>query len=114
MAGTSGGYPAAMEVRIEEGRLVETGSERRAFGEFVGPHGELASYAFGWAAGADTRLTIGIPAGTFHAGVSADEDGYAFSLLDEPFERVPQGGPDLTAGAGARARGPAVRVAGRG
>lgn len=29
--------------------------------------------------------------------VFADEDGYAFSLVDEPFERVPQGGPDLTA-----------------
>ena len=25
------------------------------------------------------------------------EDGHAFSLTDDPFERVPQGGPDLTA-----------------
>jgi hypothetical protein len=28
----------------------------------------------------------------------ANEDGHAFSLTDEPFERVPQDGPDLTAG----------------
>ncbi|MEH1129567.1 IS110 family transposase [Micromonospora sp. CPCC 206061] len=48
------------------------------------------------------RLSIGIGAGnpgggTFHAIVFANEDGHAFSLTDEPFERVPQGGRDLTA-----------------
>ena len=100
-----------MEVTVQEGRLVEvprpaaTGMERRAFGEFVGPRGELASYAFGWATDADPRVgrvTIGIGAGnpgggTFHAVVVPDDGGHAFSLVDEPFERVPEGGPDLTA-----------------
>ena len=79
--------------------------DRRAFGEFVGPQGELASYAFGWSTGAEphvARLSIGIGAGnpgggTFHAVVFDHGDGHAFSLIDEPFERVPQGGPDLTA-----------------
>lgn len=94
-----------------EGRFVEvptsevTGMDRRAFGEFVGPRGELASYAFGWVTGADphvARLSIGIGAGnpgggTFHAVAFPHQDGHAFSLIDEPFERVPQGGPDLTA-----------------
>lgn len=82
-----------------------TGMDRRAFGEFVGPGGELASYAFGWTTGFDpqvARLSIGIGVGnpgggTFHAVIFANEDGHAFSLTDEPFERVPQGGPDLTA-----------------
>ncbi|WP_426503333.1 suppressor of fused domain protein [Dactylosporangium sp. McL0621] len=100
------------DVEVLEGRLTEaptrdaTGVERRAFGEFVGPRGELASYAFGWTTGADPhvgRLTIGIGAGnpgggTFHATVLAHEGDSAFALSDEPFERVPQGGPDLTAG----------------
>ena len=70
-----------------------------------GPRGELASYAFGWTTGSEphvARLSIGIGAGnpgggTFHAVVFEHEDGHAFSLIDEPFERVPQGGPDLTA-----------------
>ncbi|GAA2484685.1 hypothetical protein [Winogradskya humida] len=91
-----------MNIEIVEGRLAETsGTQRRAFGEFAGPHGELASYAFGWTTGDEPRvatLTIGIGAGnpgggTFHAVLS--ERG--LSLTDEPFERVPQGGPDLTA-----------------
>ena len=100
-----------MDVVVEEGRLVEvptsgaSGIERRAFGEFVGPRGELASYALGWSTDADPRvgrMTIGIGAGnpgggTFHAIVFLDDDRYAFTLTDEPFERVPQGGPDLTA-----------------
>ena len=100
-----------MDVVVEEGRLVEvptpaaSGIERRAFGEFVGPRGELASYALGWATDADPRvgrITIGIGAGnpgggSFHAFVFLGDDGYAFSLSDEPFERVPQGGPDLSA-----------------
>jgi hypothetical protein len=104
-------YLARVDIQVLEGALVEvptaevTGMDRRAFGEFVGPHGELASYAFGWVTGSDprvARLTVGIGAGnpgggTFHAVVFADADGHAFSLVDEPFERVPQGGPDLAA-----------------
>jgi hypothetical protein len=100
-----------VEVIVEEGRLVEvptagaTGMERRAFGEFVGPRGELASYAFGWATDTDPRagrMTIGIGAGnpgggSFHALVFVHDDGHAFALDDEPFERVPEGGPHLTA-----------------
>jgi hypothetical protein len=100
-----------VDIEVQEGRLVEaptaavTGMERRAFGEFVSPRGELASYAFGWTTGAEPHvgaLTIGIGAGnegsgTFHAVVFRHEDGHAFSLTDEPFERVPEGGPDLTA-----------------
>jgi hypothetical protein len=105
------GYLARVDIQVLEGALVEvptanpTGMDRRAFGEFVGPGGELASYAFGWTTGSDphvARLSIGIGAGnpgggTFHAIIFANEDGHAFSLTDEPFERVPQGGPDLTA-----------------
>jgi hypothetical protein len=61
-----------VDVQVLEGRFVEvptsevTGVARRAFGEFVGPGGELASYAFGWTAGAEphvARLSIGIGAG---------------------------------------------------
>ncbi|MFI7218047.1 hypothetical protein [Micromonospora maritima] len=104
-------YLAGVEIQVREGTLVEvptsdvTGMDRRAFGEFVGPGGELASYAFGWVTGSDphvARLSVGIGAGnpgggTFHAVIRRYEDGHAFSLVDEPFERVPQGGPDLTA-----------------
>ncbi len=98
-----------MSLKVIEGRLTETrvgaGVERRAFGEFVGPHGELASYAFGWTTESEhhvARLTVGIGAGnpgsaSFHAIVFNQEDSYACSLVDEPFERVPEGGPDLTA-----------------
>ncbi len=100
-----------MDVQVVEGRLVEvptagvTGMDRRAFGEFVGPRGELASYAFGWTTGSDphaARMSIGIGAGnpggaTFHAVLFVHEDSHALSLVDEPFEQVPQGGPDLTA-----------------
>jgi hypothetical protein len=74
-------YLARVDIQVLEGALVEvpmadvTGMDRRAFGEFVGPHGELASYAFGWTTGSDphiARLSIGIGAGnhggsTFHA-----------------------------------------------
>jgi hypothetical protein len=102
---------AFVEVTVQEGRLVEvptagaTGMDRRAFGEFVGPRGELASYAFGWSTDAEPRagrLTIGIGAGnpgggTFHAAVVPHEGGTGFSLVDDPFEDVPEGGPDLTA-----------------
>jgi hypothetical protein len=100
-----------VDIEVLEGSLVEapncdaTGMDRRAFGEFVGPRGELASYAFGWITGAEhhvARLTIGIGAGnpgggTFHAVVFEREGGCAYSLTDERFERVPEGGPDLTA-----------------
>jgi hypothetical protein len=97
-----------MQVSVEEGRFVElptegaTGMDRRAFGEFVSHRGELASYALGWATDADPhvgRITIGIGAGnpgggTFHAEVLPQEEGgYAFRLVDEPFESVPEGGP---------------------
>jgi hypothetical protein len=100
-----------MEITVEEGRLIETatpgatGMERRAFGEFVSPRGELASYAFGWVTDADPhegRLSVGIGAGnpggaTFHAVIGLHDGGFAFSLVDEPFEDLPEGGPDLTA-----------------
>ncbi|GAB7044542.1 MULTISPECIES: hypothetical protein [Catenuloplanes] len=98
-----------MNLKVIEGRLTGTrvgaGVERRAFGEFVGPRGELASYAFGWTTGSDphvARLTVGIGAGnpggaSFHAIVFDDEGRYACSLVDAPFERVPEGGADLTA-----------------
>jgi hypothetical protein len=91
---------------VEPGRLVVQGTERRAFGEYVSQRGELASYAFGWDSGDESgfgRLTIGIGAGnegggTFHVRVWIDEDdGWAMGLVDEPFEDVPEGGPDLTA-----------------
>src|SRR5215211_47537 len=99
-----------MRVTVEEGRLLEvptpeaTAMDRRAFGEFVGAGGEFASYAFGWATDVDPpvgRITLGIGAGnpggaTFHAAVVPHDEGHAFSLVDEPFERVPEGGPDLT------------------
>ena len=105
------GYPARVDIQVVEGTLLEaltsavTGMDRRAFGEFVGPQGELASYAFGWTTGADphvARLSVGIGAGnpgggTFHDVIFENEGGHAFSLIDEPFERVPQGGPVLTA-----------------
>lgn len=82
-----------------------TGMDRRAFGEFVSPRGELASYAFGWTTGSEVHaaaLSIGIGAGnpgggTFHAAVFKHGGSYAFALVDEPFERVPQGGPHLSA-----------------
>ncbi|MGI8335162.1 hypothetical protein ACRYCC_34880 [Actinomadura scrupuli] len=100
-----------MDVQVLEGSFVEVptadamGMDRRAFGEFVGPQGELASYAFGWTTGPVphlARLSIGIGAGnpdggTFHAVMFWHEGGHAFSLADEPFEHVPQGGPDLVA-----------------
>lgn len=105
------GYRAGVDIQVREGALTETmtadatGMDRRAHGEFVGPGGELASYAFGWTTGADphvARLSVGIGAGnpgggTFHAVIFVNEGGHAFSLTDQPFERVPQGGPDLTA-----------------
>jgi hypothetical protein len=100
-----------MDIQVEPVSFVEvptadaSGMDRCAFGEFVGPRGELASYAFGWTTGSDphvARMSIGIGAGnpgggTFHAVVFRHEDGHAFALVDEAFERVPEGGPDLTA-----------------
>ncbi|GIF76110.1 hypothetical protein [Asanoa siamensis] len=98
-------------MKIIEGDLREapncdaSGVDRRAFGEFVSPRGELASYAFGWIAGIEPRvgsMTVGIGAGnpgggTFHARVFVHDGEHAFGLVDEPFERVPEGGPHLTA-----------------
>ncbi|HVF79131.1 MAG TPA: hypothetical protein VNA28_12615 [Solirubrobacteraceae bacterium] len=100
-----------MAIRVDEGRLVEfsppdfSAVQRRAFGEFEGANGELASYALGWTTAADEHaghFTIGIGignpgGGTFHARVFAHEGHHAFGLVDEPFEDVPQGGPHLTA-----------------
>ncbi|MFB6722952.1 hypothetical protein ACFCV3_22425 [Kribbella sp. NPDC056345] len=100
-----------MDVQVIEGRFAEVptadarGVDRRAFGEFIGPQGELASYAIGWTTGTDQhvgRISIGIGAGnpggaTIHAVVFDNGNEYAFSLIDEPFEQVPQGGPHLTA-----------------
>lgn len=103
------GYPPPVDVRIIEGRLIEVptsdarGMDRRAFGEFIGPGGELASYAVGWTTGDDHgRVTVGIGRGnpggaTFHAVIFVNSDGHGFQLVDEPFEQVPQGGPNATA-----------------
>ena len=84
------------------------GMERRAYGEFVGPNGELASYAIGWTTGADHGLiSVGIGRGnpggaTFHSVVFADAGSHAFQLVDEPFAQVPEGGPDINAEAARR------------
>jgi hypothetical protein len=100
-----------VEIQVVEGSFVEvsaadgTGIDRRAFGEFVSHRGELASYAFGWTTGSEpheARLSIGIGVGnpggaTFHAVVHSHEGGNAFSLVDDRFEDVPEGGPHLTA-----------------
>ena len=98
-------------MRIEEGRLVERacpdcgGIERRAFGEAVSPRGELSSYAIGWTSGHEKlvgHMTVGIGAGnpgggSFHMEVHADEAGDpGLTLVDRPFEDVPEGGPDLS------------------
>lgn len=51
-----------MDIQVLEGSFVEmptaevTGMDRRAFGEFVGPRGELASYAFGWTTASEPRV----------------------------------------------------------
>lgn len=96
-----------MSIEVNEGQFVETtaeqGLDRRVFGEFIGPRGELASYAFGWVSGANSgRFSIGIGAGnpggaTFHAAVVPHDGDIAYALVDEPFETVPQGGAHLTA-----------------
>jgi hypothetical protein len=91
--------------RLQEGPCPHCGHmEHRAFGEFEAPRGELASYAFGWTSGHEQqigRMTIGIGAGnpggaSFHLEVGKAEDETALRLVDDPFERVPEGGPDLT------------------
>jgi len=98
-----------VNVEVIEGRLVEAPSagaramDRRAFGEFVGPGGELASYALGWMTDRDHgQVSVGIGRGnpggaTFHAAVFNNGETYAFQLVDEPFEQVPEGGPNITA-----------------
>jgi hypothetical protein len=98
-------------MRIDEGRLVEAPCphcghmERRAFGESESRRGELASYALGWTSGHEVvvgHMTIGIGAGnpgggSFHIEVGVADDGtLAMRLVDQPFEDVPEGGPDLT------------------
>lgn len=97
-------------MRIEEGRLLESvcsncgRTERRAFGESESKRGELASYAIGWTSGHDDvvgHMTIGIGAGnpgggSFHIEVWYRDDSIQMALVDRPFERVPEGGPDLT------------------
>jgi hypothetical protein len=97
-------------VEIEEGRLVERvcphcgNVERRAFGESISQRGELASYAVGWTSGHEDvvgHMTIGIGAGnpdggSFHIEVRMTEERWGMGLVDRPFERVPQGGRDLT------------------
>ncbi|UGT40389.1 hypothetical protein LTV02_30945 [Nocardia yamanashiensis] len=99
-----------MDVQVIPGRMVEvptadaTGMDRRAFGEFIGPQGELASYALGWITGGDEqagRMSVGIGAGnegggTFHIVVFPHDGTHAYGLVDTPFESVPQGGRDFT------------------
>jgi hypothetical protein len=101
-----------VNVQVIEGLFVEglapgaAVMDRRAFGEFVGPNGELASYAIGWMTDSDHgRISVGIGRGnpggaTFHAVVFANADSYAFQLVDEPFEEVREGGPHIGADAG--------------
>jgi len=98
-----------MELRVEPTRLVERecpdcgGLERRAFGEFTSPRGELASYAFGWTAGHEDpvgHMTIGMGAGnegggSFHIEYRVIDGEPGMMLVDRPFEDVPEGGPDL-------------------
>lgn len=100
-----------MDVQVIEGRFTEVptadarGMDRRAFGEFIGPRGELTSYAVGWTTGTDQhvgRISVGIGAGnpggaTIHAVIVDNGNQYGFSLTDDPFEQVPEGGPSLTA-----------------
>lgn len=97
-------------MKIEEGRLIEQrcphcgNIERRAFGESESERGELASYALGWTSGHDDVvgfLTIGLGAGnpdggSFHIEIRMVGDDWGMGLVDRPFERVPQGGRDLT------------------
>lgn len=99
-----------MGTRVVEGRTSAapgdngTGTDRRAFGEFIGPQGELASYAFGWCTCGEhdsAFITVGIGVGkpgggTFHAAIVDTGEGYGCGLVAEPFEDVPQGGPHLT------------------
>jgi hypothetical protein len=101
-------YVAVM--KIEEGLLVAracphcSNVERRAFGESESERGELASYAIGWTSRHEDvvgHMTIGIGAGnpaggSFHLEIRMDGEDWGMMLVDEPFERVPEGGPDLT------------------
>lgn len=92
-------------MRIDEGQLTVEGPTRLAHGEFVGPNGELASYALAWDESAEEavgRITVGIGAGnpgggTFHARMFDRGEDYGMTLVDEPLCEVPQGGPHLTA-----------------
>jgi hypothetical protein len=97
-------------MRIDEGRLIDAPCphcghmEHRAFGESESPRGELASYALGWTSGHEDvvgHMTIGIGVGnpgggSFHIDVRVADGALSMSLVDRPFEDVPEGGPDLT------------------
>jgi len=100
-----------VNVQVLEGKLVEAlkgdagGMDRRAFGEFVGPGGELASYAFGWTTGSDqhvARLPVGIGAGNPGGGTlhAVDEDPTLMDVLGLPpggrAERADIGSPWLS------------------
>ncbi len=98
------------EPQVLPGQMIERpsvhgdGIERIAYGEFISHRGELASYALGWSTAKGDgagRLTVGLGAGnegggSFHAVVFDHEGSYALGLVDEPFARVPEGGPNLT------------------
>lgn len=100
-------YAPAVSIKVTEGQFVETttaeGHDLRVFGEFIGPRGDFASYAFGWVSGADAgRVSVGIGAGnlgaaTFHAAAFPHDGDIAYALVDEPFATVPQGGAHLSA-----------------
>ena len=97
-------------MHIEQGRLLERPCpdcgeiERRAFGEVESKRGELASYAIGWTSGHEhevAHMTIGIGAGnpgggSFHIDVRVRDGEWGMTLVDRPFESVPEGGPDLS------------------
>ena len=97
-------------MHVEETRLVERPCshcgriERRAFGETESRHGELASYAIGWTSGHESQvghMTIGMGVGnegggSFHIEIRIVDESWGMALVDLPFERVPEGGPDLS------------------
>lgn len=86
-----------MDIQVLEGSFVEVptaevnGMNRRAFGEFVGPRGELALYAFGWTTGRSSTspdwIGVGNPARSTRWCSSTRTA--TRSLTDERFEQVP-------------------------
>jgi hypothetical protein len=101
----NGDGPRVVPGRVIENAVESGGVDRRTFGEFIGPQGEIAAYAIGWRTDVHPpagRVTVGIGAGnpeggSFHALVEATDEAFVYELQDEPFEHVPEGGPDLTA-----------------